>query len=104
VLVDIPPEDSEFAAVEHEMQSSIREHRDHAGGNFDRYRILKIQKIRNVRLWERYSHRRREVGEENHNQSGERMLFHGSPFVNAIVHKGFDERHAYIGGMFGAGE
>ena len=27
----------------------------------------------------------------------------GSPFINAIVNKGFDERHAYIGGMFGAG-
>ncbi|KAJ4919886.1 hypothetical protein JOQ06_018505 [Pogonophryne albipinna] len=26
-----------------------------------------------------------------------------SPFINAIIHKGFDERHAYIGGMFGAG-
>ncbi|XP_035759950.1 poly [ADP-ribose] polymerase tankyrase-1-like, partial [Neolamprologus brichardi] len=24
-------------------------------------------------------------------------------FINAIIHKGFDERHAYIGGMFGAG-
>jgi hypothetical protein len=32
------------------------------------------------------------------------MLFHGSPFINAIVQKGFDERHAYIGGMFGAGQ
>lgn len=32
------------------------------------------------------------------------MLFHGSPFINAIVQKGFDERHAYIGGMFGAGK
>ena len=32
------------------------------------------------------------------------MLFHGSPFINAIVQKGFDERHAYIGGMFGAGD
>lgn len=31
------------------------------------------------------------------------MLFHGSSFINAIVQKGFDERHAYIGGMFGAG-
>ena len=73
-------------------------------------------------MWERFSHRRREVAEENHNQSNERMLFHGSPFiqvtisndgtkqlhsyslcVQAIVQKGFDERHAYIGGMFGAG-
>ncbi|KAI9534312.1 hypothetical protein NQZ68_014720 [Dissostichus eleginoides] len=26
-----------------------------------------------------------------------------SPFINAIIHKGFHERHAYIGGMFGAG-
>ena len=78
--------------------------------------------IRNTKLWERYSHRRRELAEENHNQSNERMLFHGSPFIQvcdknnsevtyslfikhfqAIVQKGFDERHAYIGGMFGAG-
>lgn len=43
------------------------------------------------------------MAEENHSQSNERMLFHGSPFINAIVQKGFDERHAYIGGMFGAG-
>ena len=62
-----------------------------------------IQKIRNKRLWERYSHRRKEVAEENHGHDNERLLFHGSPFINAIVHKGFDERHAYIGGMFGAG-
>ena len=44
------------------------------------------------------------MAEENHGQSNERTLFHGSPFINAIVQKGFDERHAYIGGMFGAGE
>jgi hypothetical protein len=25
------------------------------------------------------------------------------PFFQAIAQKGFDERHAYIGGMFGAG-
>lgn len=31
------------------------------------------------------------------------MLFHGSLFVNTIIQKGFDERHSYIGGMFGAG-
>ena len=105
VLVDINRDDPEFTAVEEEMQSTIREHRDngHAGGIFNRYNVIKIQKIRNVKLWEKYSHRRREVAEENHNQSNERMLFHGSPFINAIVQKGFDERHAYIGGMFGAG-
>ena len=65
---------------------------------------MQIQKVRNRRLWERYCHRRREVADENGGQSNERLLFHGSPFVHAIVQKGFDERHAYIGGMFGAGK
>uniref|UniRef100_A0A8C1GGF7 Poly [ADP-ribose] polymerase n=1 Tax=Cyprinus carpio TaxID=7962 RepID=A0A8C1GGF7_CYPCA len=105
ILIDLSPDDKEFQSVEEEMQSTIREHRDggHAGGVFNRYNIVKIQKVCNKKLWERYTHRRKEVSEENHNHSNERMLFHGSPFINAIIHKGFDERHAYIGGMFGAG-
>ncbi|XP_075791247.1 poly [ADP-ribose] polymerase tankyrase-2 isoform X3 [Pelodiscus sinensis] len=105
ILIDLSPDDKEFQSVEEEMQSTVREHRDggHAGGVFNRYSILKIQKVCNKKLWERYAHRRKEVSEENHNHANERMLFHGSPFVNAIIHKGFDERHAYIGGMFGAG-
>ncbi|XP_026743919.1 tankyrase isoform X2 [Trichoplusia ni] len=107
-LVEVVPvagaecSDSEYGIVEREMQASVRAHRDHAGGNFTHYNVVRIQKLVNGRLWERYQHRRREVCEEAgaHN---ERMLFHGSPFINAIVQKGFDERHAYIGGMFGAG-
>lgn len=105
LLVDLLGDDKEFIAVEEEMQNTIREHRDngHAGGIFSRYNIVRIQKVQNRKLWERYTHRRQEVAEENTHQSNERMLFHGSPFINAIVQKGFDERHAYIGGMFGAG-
>ncbi|XP_059892389.1 poly [ADP-ribose] polymerase tankyrase-2-like isoform X2 [Gadus macrocephalus] len=105
VLIDLASDDEEFQSVEAEMQSTVREHRDggHAGGLFQRYNFIKIQKVCNKKLWERFTHRRKEVSEENHNHSNERMLFHGSPFVNAIIHKGFDERHAYIGGMFGAG-
>ncbi|XP_060809159.1 poly [ADP-ribose] polymerase tankyrase [Amyelois transitella] len=94
--------ESEHAIVEREMQASVRAHREHAGGQFSHYHVVRIQKIVNGRLWERYQHRRREVTEEAGAPS-ERMLFHGSPFINAIVQKGFDERHAYIGGMFGAG-
>ncbi|XP_022819057.1 tankyrase isoform X1 [Spodoptera litura] len=107
-LVEVAPgaegecADSEYSIVEREMQGTVRAHRDHAGGSFTHYNVVRIQKLVNGRLWERYQHRRREVLEEAgaHN---ERMLFHGSPFINAIVQKGFDERHAYIGGMFGAG-
>ena len=64
---------------------------------------LQIQKIRNKRLLEKYNHRKKEVSDENHSHDNERLLFHGSPFLPTIVQKGFDERHAYIGGMFGAG-
>ncbi|XP_031426376.1 tankyrase, TRF1-interacting ankyrin-related ADP-ribose polymerase b [Clupea harengus] len=105
VLIDLAVDDKEFQSVEEEMQSTIREHRDggNAGGVFSRYNILKIQKVVNKKLRERYSHRQKEISDENHNHHNERMLFHGSPFINAIIHKGFDERHAYIGGMFGAG-
>ncbi|XP_063543871.1 poly [ADP-ribose] polymerase tankyrase [Cydia strobilella] len=107
-LVDVTPTssdecgESEHAIVEREMQASVREHRDQAGGNYTHYNVVRIQKIVNGRLWERYQHRRREVSAEA-GGANERMLFHGSPFINAIVQKGFDERHAYIGGMFGAG-
>ncbi len=52
----------------------------------------------------RYIRRRDDIAEENSGQHNEKLLFHGSPFINSIVQKGFDERHAYIGGMFGAGE
>ncbi len=71
-----------------------------------------MQKIHSKKLWRRYVHRRREVREEIEgsnsdssadNNSIEKLLFHGSPFLPTIVQKGFDERHAFIGGMFGAG-
>ena len=52
---------------------------------------------------DKYLHRKKEVADENHGHDNERLLFHGSPFLQTIVQKGFDERHAYIGGMFGAG-
>ncbi len=105
IMIDLNPSDKEFKAVEDEMQMTIREHKDNgnSGGIFNRYNIIKIQKISNRKLWERYCHRRKEIIEENHDYANERMLFHGSPFLNAIIQKGFDERHAYIGGMFGAG-
>lgn len=56
VVVDLPSEHPELIAVEDEMQSTIVEHRDggSSGGTFTRYRVLKVQKIFNRRLWERY--------------------------------------------------
>ena len=43
------------------------------------------------------------MADENNHHENERLFFHGSPFVQTIIQRGFDERHAYMGGMFGAG-
>lgn len=44
LLVDLLSDDKEFLAVEEEMQSTIREHRDngHSGGIFARYNIVRV--------------------------------------------------------------
>lgn len=106
LLIDLLSNDKEYLMVEDEMQSTIRQHqRDNGnmGGFFNRYGIVRIQKIQNRKLWDRYIHRRHEIADDNGGQYNEKMLFHGSPFINAIIQKGFDERHAWQGGMFGAG-
>jgi hypothetical protein len=43
-LVDLLSDDKEFIAVEEEMQSTVRGHRDngHAGGIFSRYNIIRV--------------------------------------------------------------
>ncbi|XP_073238297.1 poly [ADP-ribose] polymerase tankyrase-2-like [Porites lutea] len=106
VVHDLPTDDKDYISVAEEMQSTVVKHKKdggQSGGVFDSYIIVRIQRVINKRLWDKYVYRRREVAEANHNHSNERMLFHGSAFINAILQKGFDERHAYIGGMFGAG-
>lgn len=104
-LVELSPTDKDFIAVSEEMQKTICDHRDdgRAGGVFTSYEIVKIERVISPKVWERYIYRRKEVAEENNNSPNERMLFHGSPFLHHIIMNGFDERHAYIGGMFGAG-
>lgn len=46
LLVDLLPDDKEFIAVEEEMQTTIRQHRDngHSGGVFCSYNIIRVSK------------------------------------------------------------
>ncbi len=81
------------------MLTSVRIHKDD-GNNRRQYEILKIEKIKNKKLWSRYLNRKKEIQEENFGHENERLLFHGSPFLPIIIEKGFDERHAYIGFIF----
>ncbi|KAF6040293.1 TNKS2 [Bugula neritina] len=102
-LYALDPSELEFVNVAEQMQSTVKEHKDSVGGVFTRYNIVKIERVINERLLEKYERRRAEVAEENNNHPNERSFFHGSPFVQTIIQRGFDERHAYMGGMFGAG-
>ncbi|UJR37371.1 hypothetical protein I4U23_030079 [Adineta vaga] len=103
MFLELDSNDHEYRLVEDELHSTIREHKDNCGGIFNRYVVLKIEKIRNRRVWDRYCHRRNEIQDDNNGHENERLLFHGSPFLHSIMNKGFDERHASITGMFGAG-
>lgn len=76
VLFDLTTNDREFKVVEDELQGSVREHKDGgaSGGVFTRYDVIKIQRISNRKLWDRYLHRRREMCEENHSYPNERLV------------------------------
>lgn len=93
----------DFISVANEMLGTINEHKYNLGGLFNTYELIKIERIVNETLWNKYLYQRRAISAVNHNHPYERMLFHGSPMIQAIIQNGFDERHSYIGGMFGAG-
>ena len=59
----------------------------------------------NKKLWSRYCQRKSEIAEEILGEKkgatdviNEELLWHGSPALHSIVKRGFDERHAFMGG------
>jgi tankyrase len=65
--------------------------------------FTQIERVWNTKLYKRYTLHKLLIQEENNNDANEKRLFHGSPKCEEIVQKGFDERHASMSGMFGAG-
>ena len=59
VLSDLSADSAEYRSVFDEMQQTIRDHKDGgaAGGIFKSYQIVKIQKVKNQKLWIRYERR-----------------------------------------------
>ena len=59
VLLDLSDDSPEYQSVFEEMQQTIREHKDGgaAGGIFKNYNVVKIQKVKNTKLWQRYERR-----------------------------------------------
>ena len=59
LLSDLSEESPEYQSVYDEMQQTIREQKDGgaAGGIFKTYKVLKVQKVKNSKLWARYERR-----------------------------------------------
>lgn len=51
LLIDLLHDDKEYIAVDQELQSTIREHRDNCGGTFSRYNVIRVSKFsRGIKL------------------------------------------------------
>lgn len=111
-LYNLPSVDRDYQMVYNHMIHSIATHRDmSAGGVYSSFSILRIDRILNKKLWSRYCQRKAEIAEEisfdlgsevagSKNVVNEELLWHGSPALHSIVKRGFDERHAFMGGKF----
>ena len=112
-LYNLPIVDRDYQMVYNHMIHSIATHRDmSAGGVYSSFSILRIDRILNKKLWSRYCQRKSEIveecledgmrcsGKEKTDVLNEELLWHGSPALNSIVKRGFDERHAFMGGKY----
>lgn len=113
-IVKLTSEDQMFIRVKNRMLSTIQIHSSDSGGLFSNYEILGIDLILHEKVWFRYRLACQKLAAEYGSSSSavklardrsvnERLLFHGSNFIESIQNYGFDERYAQRNGMFGAG-
>lgn len=103
-LVTLDRRDWRFREVARRMLETIRVHNSESGGRFTSYDIVSIEQILHEKVWSKYKLKCRgleiDYGKGSQN---EKLLFHGSSFIDKIRSQGFDERYAQSHGMFGAG-
>lgn len=97
----LPRSDEESRRLVEKMKSTIR---NHPTGAVKDYKILKVEKIDNKRLWKRYEKRMKEIASETDDgKPNETWLFHGTDSADSILETGFDVQHANPNAMFGPG-
>lgn len=94
--------DSRFKEVRRRMLSTIMLHNIEC--HYTSYDILSIELILHEKVWSKYKLmcQRLEI-EYGADSKNEKLLFHGSNFIDNIQTHGFDERYAQRNCMFGAG-
>lgn len=100
----IPETDRRYQLIKKRMLETIMLHDDESCGKYTSYDIVSIEGLQHKKVWSKYKLMCQKleidygVGSRN-----ERLLFHGSNFIDKIQNQGFDERYAQRNGMFGAG-
>ncbi|KAF4518999.1 hypothetical protein B566_EDAN009762 [Ephemera danica] len=98
-LIPLSPWDEDYSYVSEKMHKSIVKH---STMTFTKYKITKIEKVWNSKVYSRFKQHVQHIREETDDMPNVTMLFHGSPKSHEIVKRGFDERHASKEGMYGA--
>lgn len=103
-IIPLDKSDHIYSLVETRMVDSKVSHANELGGRFREYAIVKIELILNEYVWFNYRTECRKLEQEfGRGFRNERLLFHGSKYIDKIKETGFDERHAQNNGMFGSG-
>lgn len=97
--ITLDDSDWRYQSVKKMMIDSIRVHID--GGLYSTYEILSIELLLHETAWYKYRLECKKL-EVNFGKKNERLLFHGSNFIDDIQSHGFNESYAQRDGMFGA--
>lgn len=93
-----------FQEIRRRMFDTIMVHNSESGGRYRGYEIISIEQILHKKVWSKYKLmcQRLEI-DYGKGSKNEKLLFHGSNFIDRIQTNGFDERYAQRDNMFGAG-
>lgn len=102
--ITLKEKDPRFEEVRRRMLQTIKVHSTESGGYFTSYEIMSIELLLHEKVWFKYRLMCQKLEiDYGAGSKNEKLLFHGSNFIDNIETNGFDERYAQRNGMFGAG-
>lgn len=94
----------EYQLIKERMLGTIMKHNSESSGIYTTYDIISIERILNEKVWSKYKLKCQSLEiDYGKGSKNEKLLFHGSRFIDNIESHGFDVRYAQLNGMFGAG-
>ncbi|XP_059482669.1 poly [ADP-ribose] polymerase tankyrase-like [Neocloeon triangulifer] len=102
VKEQLPPNHNDYNWIASKMHNSIAVHN---GTKISKYNIVQVYKVKNSKLWNKYTERRYEMARDYPRGKlvPEIRLFHGTNHADKIVRDGFNVDCSNPNGMFGKG-